>query len=208
MRVAGADACPAGWVAVELVSGRFSRAVVAGGFAGLLEALAGPQAVGVDIPIGLPARGVRPADRAARDFVGPRRSSVFLTPTRAQLKRRWAAGLGVSWQAHGMGRRIFEVERLADATVHEVHPEVSFRQLAGAPLAYAKRTWNGQQERLRLLAGAGVRLPARLVVAGEVAADDLIDAAVVAWSAARVAAGEAHSLPAGAAPGSRAVIWY
>ena len=39
----------------------------------------------LDIPIGLPSDGAdrpRPSDLAARDFVGPRRSSVFLAPRR------------------------------------------------------------------------------------------------------------------------------
>ncbi len=208
MSVVGADACPAGWVAVELAGGRFGRAAVNATFSEVLETFPRATVFGVDIPIGLPRAGFRPADLEARRFIGPRWASVFLTPSRALLRRRWSAGLGISLQAHGMRRRIFEVEQLADSRIHEVHPEVSFRELAGRPLAHPKRTWNGQQERLQLLRLAGVRLPVRLDGAGRVPADDLIDAAAVAWSANRIALGQARSLPAGAAAGARGVIFY
>ncbi|HLQ62019.1 MAG TPA: DUF429 domain-containing protein [Candidatus Acidoferrales bacterium] len=207
MSVVGCDACPQGWVAVELNESRFARAVVQAEFEAVLAAFPRAEAVGVDIPIGLPESGWRPADLEARRFIGRRWPSVFRTPTRALLETPWSPGLGISLQAHGMGRRIFEVERVADGRVREVHPEVSFRELAGAPLAHSKRTWNGQQERLRLLGRAGVRPPPRLEGAGQMPADDLIDAAVVAWSAQRIALGQALSFPARAPARARCVIW-
>ena len=84
--------------------------------------------------------------------------------------------------------------------MREVHPEVSFALLAGGPLAFAKRTWNGQRERLRLLAVAGIELPDRLDV-GLVRADDVLDAAVAAWSAIRIARGEHVTFPGDPLPG-------
>jgi predicted RNase H-like nuclease len=91
-----------------------------------------------------------------------------------------------------------------DARVHEVHPELSFAVLAGEPLAFAKRTWNGQRERIRLLRSAGVKIPDRLD-AGLVAADDVLDAAVTAWSATRIARGEHVTVPADPRPGEPAI---
>jgi predicted RNase H-like nuclease len=78
--------------------------------------------------------------------------------------------------------------------LHEVHPEVSFAVLAGGPIAFAKRTWNGQHQRLRLLADVGIQIPYRLD-AGLVGADDVLDAAVVAWTATRIARGEHVTFP-------------
>nr|WP_231640215.1 DUF429 domain-containing protein [Micromonospora sp. NRRL B-16802] len=40
--------------------------------------------IGIDIPIGLPDTGRRQADVLAYKLVGPRRSSVFMTPVRSR----------------------------------------------------------------------------------------------------------------------------
>ena len=81
--------------------------------------------------------------------------------------------------------------------VVEVHPEVSFAEMGGRPVAWSKRTWRGQHERRRLLAAHGLAVPDELGPLGEVSpADDILDAAAVAWTALRVARGQAFSLPA------------
>jgi predicted RNase H-like nuclease len=113
---------------------------------------------------------------------------------------------GTSAQAWAIGRAILEVERSRDERVREVHPEVSFAALAGHTLGFAKRTWNGQWERFGLLRSAGIELPERLD-AGLVAVDDVLDAAVVAWSATRIARGEHETLPPDPAAGEP-VIHY
>lgn len=89
-----------------------------------------------------------------------------------------------------------------------MHPEVSFREMAGQPIQWAKTTWNGQILRHRHLALAGITLPDELDEAGGVPVADVFDAAVAAWSARRYAAGEARSLPESAQLGERQVIWY
>jgi predicted RNase H-like nuclease len=69
--------------------------------------------------------------------------------------------------------------------------------------------------RRALLSTVGLRLPDDLGRAGRVAVDDLLDAAAVAWSAGRIATGQASCLPdppqAGppqAGPDGRAIaIW-
>ena len=178
----------------------------------MLDALAEARVIGVDIPIGLPAEGQRRADLEARRFVGGRRSSAFFAPARGAFEEESYAAAraryrGISAQAWALKRAILEVEAYAtDPRVFEVHPEVSFRALNDAELPFRKRSWNGQQHRLGLLRAAGIELPASLD-AGLAPADDLIDAAVVAWSAGRIAVGEAKTLPGRPRP-AEAVINY
>jgi len=67
--------------------------------------------------------------------------------------------------------------------------------LAGGPLPYPKKTWAGQALRRSLLRDAGVVLGDALGPADRVPVDDVLDAAVAAWTARRVALGTARSLP-------------
>jgi predicted RNase H-like nuclease len=113
--VAGVDACRGGWVAIVLKDGRFADSLVASSFAQLLDSLKHAEAVGVDIPIGLPNDGPRAADVSARAFVGPRRGSVFPTPTRAALLAATYAEArqvlsSLSAQSFALGKKILEVE--------------------------------------------------------------------------------------------------
>jgi predicted RNase H-like nuclease len=81
VQAVGADVFKGRWVAVVLDDGRFSAAGLFDTFGSLLHAFPTATAVGVDIPIGLPSGAARrPADTAARTFLGPRRNSVFWTP--------------------------------------------------------------------------------------------------------------------------------
>jgi predicted RNase H-like nuclease len=174
----------------------------------------GPVAlVGVDVPIGLLERGARDADRlAARRLHGSRRSSVFAVPVRAALEApnraaadavsRAAGGAGVSVQAFGLAPRVLEVDGWLRAEaaggrppVYEVHPEVTFGQMAGRPLVDSKHTWAGVEQRRMLLAREGLFLAGMLGDAGRAGVDDVLDAAACAWTAARIVAGDAMSLP-------------
>ena len=64
-------------------------------------------------------------------------------------------------------------------------------------------------ERMRLLAAAGVELPDELST-GQAAADDVLDAAIAAWSATRKARSEAVPLPPDppVQDGRPVAIWY
>lgn len=65
--VAGVDACRGGWVAIVLDADHFADSCSAATFAQLLDRLKDVRAVGVDIPIGLPARAcVQPMSQRAR----------------------------------------------------------------------------------------------------------------------------------------------
>lgn len=210
-RVLGADACKAGWVGIVL-SDHPARAYVHEDIAGLvtLAAAGGPlAAVGIDIPIGLADAGLRQADVLARKAAGPRWASVFVTPVRPALTmpdheqasalNRQLAGSGISRQAFNLRDKILQVDRWlpkAPCPVLEVHPELCFGEMAGAPLADSKSTWAGAVTRHQLLAAQGIELPDELGLAGQqVGVDDVLDAAAVAWTAGRFAAGAARCLP-------------
>jgi predicted RNase H-like nuclease len=204
MRVAGVDAARRGWVAVSLETAGPAVTVRAGPS---LDTLLAPDLdlVGIDMPLGLLETGWREADRAARGLLGPRRSSVFAIPPRAvwaeasypaaNLRCRELTGQGFSAQAWGLRAKLLEANQYRQACAHplyEVHPELAFGAMAGAPLAASKHSGPGRDERRRLLARAGIEIPAG-TPAGLVG--DVLDAAAVAWSARRIAAGQAVTIP-------------
>jgi predicted RNase H-like nuclease len=207
-KVIGVDAAAGEWLAVLLVDGFFAGADLQPSVAALLDRHPEVEVVAVDIPIGLPVGGTRPADEEARRFVGGgRASSVFMTfPREVLAAETYAAAVaearrllnrGLSQQGYALRARIFEVGRIAevDRRVVEVHPEVSFRAMKGTPLRSSKHSWSGMNERRALLAAAGILLPDDLPGGGRVAPNDVVDAAVAAWSALRVAEGRAETLP-------------
>jgi predicted RNase H-like nuclease len=218
--VVGIDWARPRWVGVVLGDGAPAQVVADRDLAALVDGMPEAACIGIDMPIGTPRDGVRAADLDARSFVGARRSSVFLTPpaevlaaagyAEANKLARATIGQGISQQAWGLRNLIAVVAAVAaaDARLIEVHPEVSFAALAGAPIPAAKSTWNGQMARRTALARAGIDLPDDLGPAGAVPVADVLDAAAAAWSARRHAAGEARSFPDGAPPGARETIWY
>jgi predicted RNase H-like nuclease len=223
--VAGVDGCRKGWIAVVLDDGRFARAELATTFAVLLTRLTDAQVIAVDIPIGLPdGRDPRPADLEAKKLLGPRRSSVFLTPPRPILEAptyteanrlsKEKFNRGISAQSYALRTKIFQVDTCAetDDRVFEVHPELSFRAMNGSPLAYSKKNWNGLATRIRLLADQRIVIPNDLDAAGAIPADDVIDAAAAAWSAKRIIDDRAdrvgEQIPDGRPNRHAGSIWY
>ena len=201
--VTGVDGCAGGWVAVTLrppEAGNGSGALTASvAVAATLDGLALAGVVGIDMPLGLLADGWRVADALARRALGRRAVTVFAIPPRpvwrqptyAEANRvcRALTGQGLSAQAWGLRGKLLEADahrRTSAATLYEVHPELAFAALAGAPLPDSKHTPAGLAIRRELLARAGLALPARIPGAAE---NDLLDAAAVAWSARRIAAG-------------------
>jgi predicted RNase H-like nuclease len=211
-RVLGVDACSAGWVGIALSANQITAYVQADIEALVRQAAAdGPlQVIGIDIPIGLPDASVRRTDLEARAAAGPRWASVFVTPIRATLPltdyrqasdlSKERTGRGISRQAFNLLEKIRQVDDwlpTAPCRVIEVHPELSFAAMAGAPLQAGKSSWAGFVTRRSLLADAGIVLTDDLGPAGRRAGgDDVLDAAAAAWSARRVASGQARCLPA------------
>lgn len=191
--------------------------------------------IAVDVPIGLADRGPRPSDRLARAFVGGvRATSVFSAPIRVVLdagSRREASdaqvkvdGRGLAAQAFALFPKIRQWDHLlrtdeaARAKVREIHPEVSFAAMRGGSgrgIVEPKRTPAGQHIRRDLLAerfGASALdqllrdVPKKLA-----AADDVLDALAALWSAERIAAGTAQTLPSPVGIDSAGLImaiWY
>ena len=210
--VLGVDGCRSGWVGVVLAPDGPAVGVVGATIAALVEAACAAAgrlvAIGVDMPIDPPEAGRRAADVAARAHLGRKASSIFPTPARPVLAAasytdacavaRALDGRAISRQAWALRTKILEVGAwlpAAPCPVYEVHPEVSFSLLAGAPILAGKRTAAGLGARRRALSDAGIAVPAHPADARGVAPDDVVDAAVVAWSARRVATGRARSFP-------------
>ena len=210
--VLGVDGCRAGWVGALLVPGApRPRVVVASTLAELVETVRAEVAVrvvGIDIPIGLPDASTRAADALARRALRGRASSVFTTLTRTAYSEdtrvdadgvnRRLSGQGVGAQAFALREKILEADRWVRSRptveVLEVHPEVSFVEMAGGAMPAGKRTEAGRAARLDALAAAGIARPSVLEGSGY-AADDVIDACAVAWTAARRVAGLSRSMP-------------
>lgn len=214
VKAAGADVWKGQWVVVVLDDGRFDRAFLSRTINEAADKVADAKVIGVDIPIGLPEAGQRrPADVLARKYLGTHRQlSVFMTPSVELLAapshaeandfaraKKWE---GISAQTYALRTMILQVQPVADRDdrIYEVHPEVSFVRANGeAPLPWTKASWNGQALRRQILKGHGIVIPGEVRDVGQAGAADILDAAIVAWSAARIAANEAKALPAGAA---------
>lgn len=213
--VLGVDGARGGWTGALLgVSGTGTVQIVAGPDLPTLIDRARSQAdvevVAVDTPIGLPDTGRRQADVQVRARLGRRAGSVFPTPVRDALAAESYAearrisidrtgGTSLAAQSYALRRAILDVDAYVRGEgptlpVVEVHPELCFSIMAGAPLASSKKTPEGVRERRGLLLAQGIRLPSGVDLARR-GADDILDAAAAAWSAARVARGEADRHP-------------
>ena len=133
--VLGVDACPGGWVGVELHDGRFAAAHFDRELPQLVRSTPDAAAIAVDIPLGLADEDWRDADAAAKKFLGKRSSSVFMTPPKVALAQethalgvarcRELTGKGFSIQAWGLKTKLLEANSLYESGDHpmwEVHP--------------------------------------------------------------------------------------
>jgi len=215
--IAGVDGCRSGWLCLTLEgAGTMPAITVYPDAESLLSQRPAPRIMAIDIPIGLPDRGPRDCDRAARRLLGPSRgSSVFPAPIRpildaashaeANARSRALQGKGLSIQAWGITPKI----RMVDAAlrriperrewVHEVHPELAFQAWnGGATMAWNKKHRDGRRQRTALVEARYGPLLRQLRPAyprREVGDDDLLDAAAALWTAERILAGLAHRLP-------------
>ncbi|MBL7501037.1 DUF429 domain-containing protein [Frankia sp. CNm7] len=153
VRVLGIDACPGGWVAIELVGGTFAAAHFAAELRTLVDTTT-VGVIGVDMPLGLLTEGWREADHAARAVLGPRRASVFLVPPRTVWERRdfdaanahcrALTGNGLTQQSWGLRHKVLEADALRErmpSRLYEIHPEVAFAAMAARPRADPAADW-------------------------------------------------------------------
>jgi predicted RNase H-like nuclease len=219
----GLDGYSRGWVAVRIDGTR--RQLLALGSVAELLTMSFDRA-GIDMPIGLPGRGLRECDLEARMMLRPHASRVFTGARRGlwdhashaaanqALKRR--AEPGVSIQLWNLGPKILEIDAVMtqrlQQRIREVHPELVFLRLnSGRPLP-SKKTEEGNSERMKLLKREGftelkdwiARKPAGAK------ADDILDACAVAIAARDFASG--HVLPRDGTQkderGLKMQIWY
>lgn len=217
--VAGIDGCRAGWIGIVIDPGPSSGSTVlprrVHGVFGtsidqLVARLPAVAVIAIDIPIHPPDDGMRSCDLAARRHLGGRKqSSLFITPTRAALeagtyqaaleRARAATSKGISMQAWALRSKILEVDAwmaTAPCPVVEVHPEISFSRMTGAPILASKSTWAGFTARTNALEAEGLTVPSDIGEAGiHARPDDVLDAAAAAWTAHRIASGTAVSFP-------------
>lgn len=199
------DGVPGGWV-IAVVSDACVRWSVQPDAAAVLAATRHCAAVGVDIPLGLPAgRARRACDTLTAARLGRARSSVFPAPPREVLAApdyaqacavaRTLSGRAISLQTFHIMSKIAEWDAVAlpDGVV-EVHPELALRTLAPATDFAPKKSARGAGQRIAALA----RWVDPAVALGDLPQgarlDDVLDALAVAWSAARWARGAAEVL--------------
>jgi predicted RNase H-like nuclease len=215
--VVGLDGCRGGWLVCrfDIAAQRIDLLAVATSFARVLENEKAASCIAVDISIGLPEPGAaRRCDVEARRLLTRvRASSVFPAPSRLFLRDPYHAcssarskeicGKGISAQAYAIFPKVAEVDELITPAmqdrVFEVHPEVCFWRLSGAPMQHSKKTLAGFEERRNVLASAfPCSLPERHEVRRlglPIGPDDLLDAVAAAVTASRASLGKAERLP-------------
>ncbi|MFM9957347.1 MAG: DUF429 domain-containing protein [Phycisphaerales bacterium] len=236
--IAGVDGCRGGWcAALAQLRGDVlidPRCMLVSEFRSILDLVGDDGIVCVDIPIGLleQARPLgRDVDQQARRELSPlRSSSVFSAPIRAVLgidsyeealrvsRESSVHRLGLSKQAHNICPKIAEVDSAMTPALQEriveVHPELCFKQMAGATMAAAKREPAGRAARIEALGAAGLAFVTTacesLKSKSAVADDDIIDAHAALWTARRFALGTARQIlrtPPIDAKGLRMEMW-
>jgi predicted RNase H-like nuclease len=212
--VAGVDGCPSGWIAV-MWRGPGSNAipVLCRTFADILALKV--RVIAIDMPIGLPEVSGREVERQVRLLLGARRSSVFTVPARAAMSAadyRDACRINlahsdpprmISKECYHLFKKLREIDAAVTPQmqdrVFEAHPELAFRTMKGMALRHSKRTKEGRRERERLLRKVGFPLAAlhtKSYRRVDVAPDDMLDAAALAWVARRIRDGESDRFPA------------
>ncbi len=202
-RVLGVDGCKGGWVGVVLDDEGEPTAAVAKDISELVGFAGNIDVIGIDIPIHLNDDSDRPCDTAARRALSPHGSRVFNAPVSAVLHcasyaeanevSLAALGKKISKQTWNLVPKIAEIDEwlpAAPCPAYEIHPELSFAAMHGQVIGLSKKTREGAALRALTLAQHGIGVPTELR-----ASDDLLDACAVAWSARRLARGEATCLP-------------
>lgn len=169
------------------------------------------EAMLVDIPIGLPESGTRACDRAAKSMLKDRSSTVFSVPGRDIVETdnycdaREANNDSLGSQSWWLFPRIREVDVFLQEVngainrIYESHPEVCFAALAGEPIQ-SKNSEAGVDDRVARLKALDENLHVEIrefvderrddaawhhhISKGRI--DDVVDAAVLAGTAAKL----------------------
>ncbi|KAA0677717.1 DUF429 domain-containing protein [Roseomonas genomospecies 6] len=167
----------------------------------------------VDVPVGLPPTGHRAADLQARRLLGKAWPRVFTGVRRPLLDRVGDLAAAQAWAKRdgcGISLQLFHIlplvramdEAIApalQARVREGHPELTFHRLSGGRFLPRKNRAPGREQRLHILEANGLPQARRWIDerwGTGVAADDVLDASVLALAARDTLAGMARVVPA------------
>lgn len=208
--VAGVDRWRKGWVVAlySPTSGSSSlRLDHVSTIDAALELTSAVDVVAIDMPMALPTSGRRPAEVELKAALGTAGRSIFYSPTvdalgcadraSADAVNRAAGAGGISAQSWGLAGSIREVRSAltnhsAQQRWWETHPESAFAQMSGDVALASKRSATGAAERLKLLTPVSNDVLAVIERDQPLSPlDDVLDAIAAAWSAARIASGEA-----------------
>ena len=203
MYAVGIDGCSNGWLASFSKPFDFKNChcLYSKYLDELISKLPQTTFVIVDIPIGLEEKKhIRECDIKAREFIGPRRHSIFAPPCKkASLQSNYESAnklnkeitnYGLSKQTWMINEKLKETQKLVEKgyNLKEGHPECSFRELKGDFLKFGKSNLLGFFERLNLITDLGF-IPVSLSnqLSNEIKAkpDDLLDSLILCWSASR-----------------------
>ena len=212
----GIDGCKDGWVAVYCPTFSFKQAQAQHyrELSDLTNDFTPNSIIIIDIPIGLPNHMPnRPCDIEARKFLGHRSSTIFSPPCHdalystnydeAKIINLKKTGKSISKQSWFLSKKIMETKNFIknqnNFVLKEGHPECSFAQYNGKPIAENKKGMHGILKRLEILAKLEFNVPElsqMIPKETKVGIDDLLDASILCWTAKRLLQGESRTLPA------------
>ena len=168
MVLAGVDGCKYGWVLVKFDGVKYSYGGIYKEFQSLIDENPEISKILIDIPIGLSSSNkLRTLDKALRNKISRRSSSVFNAPCRKALLannyheakeiNKTIEGKGLSKQTYFIQQKIHEVDCFLQANRNwldyllESHPEFCFFCLSGGKYLDKKSTAFGVEQRKRIL---------------------------------------------------------
>ena len=209
----GVDGCKDGWVIVSCSASSFNEAEVHHyeTLSQLSDGFSNSSVVIIDIPIGLEViKANRACDTEARNFLGKRSSTIFSPPClealfcesydQAKTVNLANTGKSISKQSWFLSKKILEAKSFSENVFNlkEGHPECSFADFLGSPLLDNKKSVRGLFKRVEILEKFGFNLPRLAKMLPEktaISADDLLDAAILCWTASKFYYGRSKTFP-------------
>lgn len=167
MKIAGADACPYGWIVILYDNEKFS-AIAVKNMTELISLHPDLECIFIDIPIGLSSENFkRNIEEIMRKYL-PKRGSTIFTPAcrkavyaenydEAKANNKKILGKSLSIQSFNISKKIKEIDLFFDIKpksllIYESHPEICFKQLNNNEVLMSKKTSSeGFEERYELL---------------------------------------------------------